>query len=41
MSGIGIWLPLILVMVLLAFRIPVSMAFLRHVRLQLIEHVVE
>ena len=28
MSGIGIWLPLILVMVLLAFRIPVSMAFL-------------
>lgn len=28
MSGIGIWLPLILVMVLLALRIPVSMAFL-------------
>lgn len=28
MSGIGIWLPLILVLVLLIFRIPVSMAFL-------------
>lgn len=28
MGGIGIWLPLLLVMVLLALRIPVSMAFL-------------
>ena len=28
MSGIGIWLPLLLVMVLLVLRIPVSMAFL-------------